>query len=73
MLIFEDLHWADGSLLDLVELLGARLRELPVLVLVLARPELLDARPSWGGGLPAYSALPLGTYTATELYVTIPV
>jgi class 3 adenylate cyclase len=66
MLIFEDLHWADGSLLDLVELLGARLRELPVLVLVLARPELLDARPSWGGGLPAYSALPLGPLSTAE-------
>ena len=46
MLVFEDLHWADPSLLDLVELLGARLRELPVLLLVLARPELLDARPA---------------------------
>jgi class 3 adenylate cyclase len=59
LLVFEDLHWADSSLLDLVELLAARLRDLPILLLVLARPELLDARPSWGGGLPAYSAVPL--------------
>jgi class 3 adenylate cyclase len=59
MLVFEDLHWADASLLDLVELLAARLRDLPILLVVLARPELLDARPSWGGGLSAYSALPL--------------
>src|SRR5581483_2690117 len=59
LLVFEDLHWADASLLDLVELLAARLRDLPILLLVLARPELLDARPSWGGGLPAYSAMPL--------------
>jgi predicted ATPase len=60
LLVFEDLHWADVSLLDLVELLAARLRDLPILLLVLARPELLDARPSWGGGLPAYSTVPLG-------------
>ena len=70
MLVFEDLHWADESLLDLVELLAARLRDLPILVLVLSRPELLDARPSWGGGLVAHTALPLrplGTHEATAL------
>jgi len=59
MLVFEDLHWADPSLLDLVELLGGRLRGTPIVLLVLARPELLDARPGWGGGLPAYTALSL--------------
>jgi class 3 adenylate cyclase len=66
MLVFEDLHWADASLLDLVELLAARLRDLPILLLVLARPELLDARPSWGGGLPAYSTVPLGPLTEAD-------
>jgi class 3 adenylate cyclase len=60
MLVFEDLHWGDESLLDLVELLGMRLRDLPILILVLARPELIDTRPGWGGGLPAYTTLPLG-------------
>jgi class 3 adenylate cyclase len=58
--IFEDIHWADRNLLDLIELLAARLHDLPILMLTLARPELLDARPGWGGGLLAYSALPLG-------------
>jgi class 3 adenylate cyclase len=60
MLVFEDLHWGDESLLDLVELLGMRLRDLPILILVLARPELIDTRPGWGGGIPAYTTLPLG-------------
>jgi len=60
LLVFEDLHWADESLCDLVELLAARLRELRLLILVLARPELLDQRPGWGGGLTAYTTLPLG-------------
>jgi class 3 adenylate cyclase len=66
MLVFEDIHWADRSLLDLVELLAARLRDLPILLLALARPELLDARPTWGGGLPAYTALPLDQLKASE-------
>jgi class 3 adenylate cyclase len=57
--VFEDIHWADPVLLDLIELLAARLHDLPVLLLTLARPELLDARPAWGGGLVAYNALPL--------------
>jgi class 3 adenylate cyclase len=57
--VFEDLHWADSALLDLIELLATRLHDLPVLLLTNARPELLDARPAWGGGLLAYNALPL--------------
>jgi predicted ATPase len=57
--VFEDIHWADPALLDLIELLAVRLHDLPVLLLTLARPELLDTRPGWGGGLVAYQALPL--------------
>ena len=57
--VFEDIHWADPVLLDLIELLATRLHDLPVLLLTLARPELLDIRPGWGGGLLAYNALPL--------------
>ena len=57
--VFEDIHWADSALLDLIELLAARLHDLPVLLLTTARPELLDTRPGWGGGLVAHNALPL--------------
>jgi class 3 adenylate cyclase len=70
VLVFEDIHWADRSLLDLIELLAGRLRDLPIMLLTLARPELLDVRPAWGGGLPAYTALPLpplGEAEAEEL------
>lgn len=59
VLLFEDIHWADASLLDLLETLAARVRDVPLLLLALARPELLAERPGWGGGLPAYTALPL--------------
>ena len=59
VLVFEDIHWADPSLLDLIEFLAARVRESPLLLLTLARPELLESRRTWAGGLPAYTALPL--------------
>jgi Predicted ATPase len=52
LLVFEDIHWSDRGLLDLIELLAARLRDLPIMLLSLARPELLDTRTAWGGGLP---------------------
>jgi class 3 adenylate cyclase/tetratricopeptide (TPR) repeat protein len=62
--VFEDLHWADPSLLDLLDYLAGRVRDAPVLFLTLARPELLDTRPNWGGGLPASATLPLEALSA---------
>jgi class 3 adenylate cyclase len=59
LFIFEDLHWADRSLVDLVESLAAQIRDVPVLFLALARPELLAERPGWTGGVPAHTAMPL--------------
>jgi predicted ATPase len=59
VLVFEDIHWAEASLLELLELLAARVRKVPLLLLTLSRPDLLANKPSWGGGLPAYTALPL--------------
>jgi class 3 adenylate cyclase/tetratricopeptide (TPR) repeat protein len=48
VLVLEDVHWAEPKLLDLVEYLGAWCRGAPLFVLCLARPDLLDERPSWG-------------------------
>jgi len=59
VLVFEDIHVAASSMLDLLETLASRVRDVPLLLLTQARPELLADRPTWGGGLPAYSALPL--------------
>ena len=59
LFVFEDIHWADQNLLDLIEQVAARLRDLPVLLLTLARPEVLDTRPGWAGGLLSYMAVPL--------------
>ena len=50
VLVFEDLHWADGKLLDFIEELVDRVVDAPILVVCLARPDLLEERPSWGSG-----------------------
>jgi class 3 adenylate cyclase len=59
VLVFEDIHAAAPSMLDLLETLASRIRDVPLMLLTLARPELLSTQPTWGGGLPAYTALPL--------------
>ncbi len=48
--VFDDIHWGEPTFLDLVEHIADWARDAPILVLCLARPELLDARSSWGGG-----------------------
>jgi class 3 adenylate cyclase/ATP/maltotriose-dependent transcriptional regulator MalT len=50
VLVFEDIHWAEEPLLELIEHLATWVREAPLFLLCLARPELLDVRPDWGGG-----------------------
>ena len=50
VLVFEDLHWADDGLLDFVDELVDWVRDVPLLVVCTARPELLERRPGWGGG-----------------------
>jgi class 3 adenylate cyclase/tetratricopeptide (TPR) repeat protein len=48
--VLDDLHWAEETLLDLVEHVADLSRDAPILLLCMARPELLERRPSWGGG-----------------------
>jgi class 3 adenylate cyclase/tetratricopeptide (TPR) repeat protein len=50
ILIFDDVHWAEPTLLDLVDHIADWSREAPILLLCLARPEFLDFRAGWGGG-----------------------
>jgi len=67
--VFEDIHWANGHMLDLVHALVQRARG-PLLFVTLARPELLDVRGDWGSGLAGYTSLtlgPLGEEHAREL------
>jgi predicted ATPase/class 3 adenylate cyclase len=48
--IFDDIHWGEPTFLDLVEYVAEWSRDAPILLLCMARPELLDVRPAWGGG-----------------------
>jgi class 3 adenylate cyclase/tetratricopeptide (TPR) repeat protein len=50
VLVLEDLHWADDSMLDFVDQLVEWVTDVPLLVVGTARPELLVRRPAWGGG-----------------------
>lgn len=50
VLVFEDIHWAEQALLDLIEHLVDRCQDAPMLLICLAREELLETRPGWGGG-----------------------
>jgi class 3 adenylate cyclase len=62
---FEDLHWAEPTLLDLVEFLASRVRNVPILFLASARPELFDLRPTFGAGLSSYTVLPVAALDDT--------
>ena len=50
ILLLDDLHWAEDVFLDLVEHIADWSRDAPILLLCVARPELLEGRPGWGGG-----------------------
>jgi tetratricopeptide (TPR) repeat protein len=50
VVVLEDLHWAEPTFLDLVDHVADLASNAPILLLCLARPELLDDRPTWGGG-----------------------
>ena len=49
LVVLEDVHWAEPMLLDLVEHVSRWSREAPILLLCVARPELLEERPQWEG------------------------
>jgi class 3 adenylate cyclase/tetratricopeptide (TPR) repeat protein/ribosomal protein L40E len=57
VLVFEDMQWADAGLLDFIEYLLDWSRSLPLFVLVLARPEFDERRPSWGAGKRGFTSL----------------
>ncbi len=50
VVVVEDIHWAEPTLLAMVEYLAVRAREAPILLLALARPELIEGRPGFGAG-----------------------
>jgi class 3 adenylate cyclase/tetratricopeptide (TPR) repeat protein len=65
---FDDLHWAEPTLLDLIDYLHQAdvIRTAPMLLVGLARTELLDARPDWGTSVPAATTMTLESLSNAE-------
>ena len=60
VLVFDDIQWAEEALLDLIEHVAFVSSGAPILLLCMARPELLDRRPGWRGVHAARAAHPGG-------------
>jgi DNA-binding SARP family transcriptional activator/tetratricopeptide (TPR) repeat protein len=58
VLVVEDAHWAEPSLLDLLDHVARRAVDVPLLILCLSRPELFEARPAWATGAIELAPLP---------------
>jgi class 3 adenylate cyclase/tetratricopeptide (TPR) repeat protein len=74
VLVFEDLHWADDGLLDFVDYLVEWAAAVPILIVCTARPELLERRPTWGGGklnATTLSLAPLSQADTTRLLASL--
>jgi predicted ATPase/class 3 adenylate cyclase len=72
ILAFEDMQWADASLLDFVEYLLEWSRDKPLFVVTMARPELFEKRPTWGAGHRNFTSLylePLSEQAMQELLI----
>jgi len=66
VLVLDDIQWAEPTFLDLVDHVTDLARDAPILVACLARPDLLDLRPSWGGGKLNATAILLEALTEDE-------
>jgi len=67
VMVFEDLQWADVGLIDFVESILEWSFNHPILVVTLARPELLERRPTWGAGQHSFTSLHLEPLPDTEM------
>ena len=65
VLFFEDIHWAEEPLLELIEHLADWVRA-PLLIICLARPELLEQRAGWSGGRVRATAIELEPLSEEE-------
>ena len=66
MIVVDDLHWAELTFLDLIEHLVDLSRGFPILIIGIARPELLDTRPGWGSAKPNASTVVLEPLSEAE-------
>jgi predicted ATPase len=74
VLVFDDVHWGEPTFLDLVDHIADWTRDAPILLIVMARAELLEQRPAWGGGkrwVTTMSLEPLSEVESHELVVSL--
>jgi class 3 adenylate cyclase/predicted ATPase len=67
VLLFEDLQWADGGQLDFIEHVMEWAKGVPLLVVTLARPDLLERRPGWGTGARSFNTVGLEPLTDANM------
>jgi class 3 adenylate cyclase/predicted ATPase len=66
LVVFDDIHWGEATFLDLLEYLRASLVDVPVVLLLQARPELVEVRPSWTAPAPNASTVELRPLSPSE-------
>jgi predicted ATPase len=64
--VIDDIQWAEPTMLDLIEYIADWSRDAPILLACMARPELLEQRPSWGGGKLNATAIALEPLSTEE-------
>ncbi|GMQ86261.1 MAG: adenylate/guanylate cyclase domain-containing protein [Acidimicrobiia bacterium] len=67
VLLFEDIHWADDGQLEFIEELVEMSKDHPILVITVARPQLLDRHPSWGSARHHFLSTHLGPLSDNEM------
>ena len=75
VVVLDDIHWAEPTLLDLVEHVAEWSQDAPILMLCLARPELLETHPDWGAERANATTLalePLSTTDCSALIAQLP-
>jgi class 3 adenylate cyclase len=74
VLVFDDVHWGEPTFLDLIEHMADWTRDAPILLIAMARAELLEKRPAWGGGkrwVTTMSLEPLSEVESEELVTSL--
>jgi class 3 adenylate cyclase/tetratricopeptide (TPR) repeat protein len=74
VLVFDDVHWGEPTFLDLIDHMADWTRDAPILLIVMARAELLERRPAWGGGkrwVTTMSLEPLSEVESEELVASL--
>jgi class 3 adenylate cyclase/tetratricopeptide (TPR) repeat protein len=67
VVVFDDIHWAEPAFLELIEHLADWIRDAPLLLLCVARPELLELRQDWAGGKLNASTILLAPLASDEV------